>query len=337
VGRLIGARLGGALVVVASVIVVTFFLTRALPADPAVYFAGLGGTKEAIAAMRVKLGLDHSLLAQFGFYIRDLAAGDLGQSLTTGHAVVDDLWKRLPASFELTLTALFLAMVVGLPAGIAAALRPNSWFDHLVRVLGTAGVAMPTFFTGLLLLHVFYFDLGWAPAPLGRLSSFMVAPPHITGFYLVDSLLARDSETFVAAFSQIALPALTLALFAVAPLARATRAAMLDALSSDFVRTARAIPLGEFKTVVIYAFGNALLPVLTTIGMVFSFLLGANVLVEKVFAWPGVGSYAIEALIAADYAPVQGFVLAMAALYIVLNLVIDSAVIVADPRAAGAR
>jgi peptide/nickel transport system permease protein len=333
-GRVILSRLGGALVVIASVVVVTFLLTRALPADPAVYFAGMGATKAGIAAMRAKLGLDHSLIVQFAFYLRDLVHGNLGTSLTTGHPVLSDLATRLPASFELTIVALLLALAAGLPAGIAAALRPDSWFDHLVRVLGTAGVAMPTFFTGLLLLHIFYFDLGWAPPPLGQLSAFMVPPPHVTGFYLLDSLLAGQVATVIDAVRQIALPALTLALFAVAPITRATRAAMLDALASDFIRTARAIPLGRFRTIVIYAFGNALLPVLTNIGMVFSFLLGANVLVEKVFAWPGIGSYAINALIAADYAPVQGFVLVMAVLYIVLNLTIDLAVIAADPRAA---
>jgi peptide/nickel transport system permease protein len=301
--------LAGALAVVASVIVVTFVLTRALPADPAVYFAGLGGTKEAIAAMRAKLGLDHGLLTQFFVYIRALAAGDLGHSLTTGHPVLDDLTRRLPASLELTISALALAAIVGLPAGMAAAVWPNSWFDHLVRVIATVGVAIPTFFTGLMLLHV---------------------------FYLIDSLLAGDLATFAAAAFQLALPALTLSLFAVAPLARATRAAMLEVLASDFVRTARAIPLSRAKILFVYAFGNALLPVLTTIGMVFSFLLGANVLVEKVFGWPGIGSYAIDALIAADYAPVQGFVLLMAILYILLNLLIDIAVIVADPRTVGA-
>jgi peptide/nickel transport system permease protein len=333
-GQVIASRLAGALVVIVSVIIVTFFLTRALPADPAVYFAGMGGTEAAIAAVRAKLGLDHSLIAQFGFYLRDLIHGDLGMSLTTGQPVLSDLARRLPASFELTISALLLALIAGLPAGIVAALRPNTSFDHLVRIVSTAGVAMPTFFTGLLLLQVFYFDLGWAPPPFGRLSAFIAPPPHVTGLYLVDSLIAGQDATFVDALRQLALPSLTLALFAVAPIARATRAAMLDALASDFVRTARAIPLGSFRTTVVYAFGNALLPVLTSVGMVFSFLLGANVLVEKVFAWPGIGSYAINALIAADYAPVQGFVLVMAALYIALNLVIDLAVIAADPRAA---
>jgi ABC-type dipeptide/oligopeptide/nickel transport system permease component len=333
-GRLIASRAAGALVVVASVIVVTFILTRALPADPAVYFAGLGGTDAAIADMRTKLGLDRSLGVQFLRYVGDLASGDLGRSLTSGQPVLADMLRRLPASFELTLVALGLALLVGLPAGILAALRPGSAIDHVVRVGGTAGVAMPTFFTGLLLIHVFYTMLGWAPAPLGRLDAFMAAPPAVTGFYLIDSLLAGEFETFAAALAQLALPALTLAIFAVAPLARATRAAMLETLGSEFVRTARAIPLSRRKTVLTYAFGNALLPVLTTVGMVFSFLLGANVLVEKVFGWPGVGSYAIEALIAADYAPVQGFVLVMAGLYILLNLVIDIALAVADPRAA---
>ena len=333
---LIANRLVGALFVVASVIVVTFLLTHALPADPAVYFAGMGATKEGIADMRSKLGLDRSLLSQFAIYLRALAGGNLGHSLTTGHPVLDDLSRRLPASLELTVTALVLATMVGLPAGIWAAIRPNSWSDGIVRVVATLGVAIPTFFTGLMLLYVFYFELGWAPAPLGRLGPFAVPPPTITGFYLVDSLLAGEPRTFAAALSQIALPALTLALFAVAPLARATRAAMIEVLSSDFIRTARAIPLSGARILFVYAFGNALLPVLTTIGMVFSFLLGANVLVEKVFGWPGVGSYAVDALIAADYAPVQGFVLVMALLYVALNLAVDIAVIIVDPRTAGA-
>jgi len=336
VARLIANRLAGALVVVASVIVVTFFLTHALPADPAVYFAGMGATKEAIADMRSKLGLDRSLFSQFAIYLRALAGGDLGHSLTTGHPVLDDLARRLPASLELTVTALVFATIVGLPAGIWAAMRPNSWFDGMVRVVATLGVAIPTFFTGLMLLYVFYFELGWAPAPLGRLGSFASPPPPITGFYLVDSLLAGKPRTFAAVLGQIALPALTLALFAVAPLVRATRAAMIEALSSDFIRTAKAIPLSGARIVLVYAFGNALLPVLTTIGMVFSFLLGANVLVEKVFAWPGVGSYAVDALIAADYAPVQGFVLVMALLYTALNLLIDLAIIIVDPRTVAA-
>jgi ABC-type dipeptide/oligopeptide/nickel transport system permease component len=213
-----------------------------------------------------------------------------------------------------------------------AAVKQGSLADHLCRIIATAGVSLPVFFTGLLLVYLFYFVLGWSPAPLGRLDSFASAPPTLTGFYLLDSLAVGDGETFRAALAQIALPGVTLAIFALAPVARITRASMLAVLGADFVRTARAAGLSGRKVVITYAFRNAVLPVVTTLGMVFSFLLGANVLVEKVFAWPGVGSYAVEALIASDYAPVQGFVLVMAILYIVLNLLIDLAYRLIDPR-----
>jgi ABC-type dipeptide/oligopeptide/nickel transport system permease component len=188
------------------------------------------------------------------------------------------------------------------------------------------------FFTGLLLIYLFYFKLGWAPAPLGRLDVFYSAPPTITGFYLIDSLLAGEFETFRAALAQLILPTATLAIFSLAPIARMTRASMLSVLASDFVRTARAGGLSSRTVILTYAFRNAMLPVVTTLGMVFSFLLGANVLVEKVFAWPGIGSYAVEALITSDFAPVQGFVLTMAVLYVLLNLGIDMLYGVIDPR-----
>jgi peptide/nickel transport system permease protein len=191
---------------------------------------------------------------------------------------------------------------------------------------------LPVFFTGLLLVYVFYYLVGIAPAPLGRLDVFSSAPRQWTGFYLLDSVLAGDFATFQSALGQLILPAATLAIFSLAPLARITRASMLGAVGSEFVRTARASGLTPRRIVYVYAFRNAVLPVITTLGMVFSFLLGANVLVEKVFAWPGIGSYAVEALIAADYAPVQGFVLTMALLYVALNLVIDLLYGLVDPR-----
>ena len=188
------------------------------------------------------------------------------------------------------------------------------------------------FFTGLVLVYVFYFRLGWSPAPLGRLDVFLRAPPTVTGFYLIDSLIARDFETFRSALSQLILPAMTLAIFSLAPIARMTRASMLAVLSSR-IRPHRARQRPVAATVIVtYAFRNAMLPVITTLGMVFSFLLGANVLVEKVFAWPGIGSYAVEALISSDFAPVQGFVLTMAVMYVLLNLMIDILYGVIDPR-----
>ena len=219
-----------------------------------------------------------------------------------------------------------------MPLGIAAAMRPGSPVDHTCRIVTTAGVSLPTFFTGLLLVYVFYYLLGVAPAPLGRLDVFDSAPPQHSGFYLIDSLLAGDFETFRAALGQLVLPAATMAIFTLAPLARITRAAMLGALGSEFIRTARASGLARHRIVFVYAFRNAVLPVITTLGMVFSFMLGANVLVEKVFAWPGLGSYAVEALIASDYAPVQGFVLMLALLYVLLMVAIDLVYGLVAPR-----
>lgn len=317
---------------VIGVIVITFLLTRALPGDPAAFFAGPAGTTEAVEQIREKLGLNRSLPVQFWIYLKDLARGDLGVSLSTGQPVLTEIATRLPASLELTLSALLFAVAVAVPLGVLAATKPGSWIDHLCRLLTTAGVSLPTFFTGLLLAYVFYFILGWAPSPLGRLDPYLSAPAHVSGFYLIDSLIARDVEAFVGAAKQLILPALTMGLFVLAPLARMTRASMLSVLSADFVRTARASGLSRSTVLFRYALRNALLPVVTTLGMVFSFLLGSNVLVEKVFAWPGVGSFAIEALVSSDYAPVQGFVLTMALLYVGLNLTIDMLYGLIDPR-----
>jgi len=332
--RMIVNRLIGAIPNIIGVVIVTFLLTRALPGDPAAYFAGPAATQEAIDQIRVQLGLDKSLMHQFGLYLKELAGGDLGNSLSTGQPVLNEILTRLPASLELTLCGLVFALSIAIPLGILAATRPGSWIDHLCRMLATAGVSLPTFFTGLLLAYVFYYLVGLAPSPLGRIDVAFSAPPAITGLYLIDSLIARDLELFWAAFKQLVLPSITLGLFVMAPLMRMTRASMLGVLSSDFIRTARASGLSRTKVLYAYAFRNALLPVVTTLGMVFSFLLGSNVLVEKVFAWPGIGSYVIEALVASDYAPVQGFVLTMALVYVLLNLAIDVLYVVIDPRVA---
>ena len=317
-----------------GVVLISFVLTRALPGDPAVYFAGMMADAESIEQTRRALGLDRSWATQFFLYIERLLHGDLGMSLNTGRPVIDELLTRLPASLELTFLGLGVAIAIAVPLGVIAATRPGSWVDHLCRILVTAGVSLPTFFTGLFLIYVFYYLLGWAPSPLGRLDIFHLPPPHVTGFYLIDSLIAKDTEVFWASLRQLILPAITLGIFALAPIARMTRAAMLNALASDYVRTARAGGLRRATVLGTYALRNASLPVLTTLGMVFSFLLGANVLVEKVFSWPGIGSFAIEALVASDYAAVQGFVLTMALLFVVVNLLIDVVLTLIDPRVA---
>jgi peptide/nickel transport system permease protein len=330
--KIIATRLLSALPNLAGVVAITFILTRALPGDPAAYFAGAAATQEAVAQVRSQLGLDKPLLEQFFLYVAGLARGDMGLSLTTGQPVAQELLARLPASLEMVFLALLLACAVALPLGVLAAMRPGSWIDQLCRLVTTAGVSLPTFFTGLLLAYVFYFLLGWAPSPMGRLDPMFSPPATVTGLYLVDAALAGDPAMWWASLKQLVLPVLTMAIFVLAPIARMTRASMLSVLSADFIRTARASGLSTGTVLVTYALRNALLPVVTTLGMVFGFMLGSSVIVEKVFGWPGVGSYAIDALTASDYAPVQGFVLAMGVLFVLLNLLVDLLYGLIDPR-----
>src|SRR6267378_4671754 len=207
-----------------GVVIVTFMLTRVLPGDPAVYFAGPAATPQSIAEIRKSLGLDKSLPEQFTRYVNDLAHGNFGNSLSTGRPVATEITSRLPASAELTLLGLILSIVIAVPLGIFAAVKQGSLIDHLCRIVATAGVSLPVFFTGLLLVYIFYFRLGWSPAPIGRLDAFATSPSNITGFYLIDSLVTGDFETFRSAFGQLILPASTLAVFSLAPITRMNRA-----------------------------------------------------------------------------------------------------------------
>ena len=333
IARRVGSRLLASLPALLGVVVVTFVLMRVLPGDPAVFFAsGPSAGREEIEDLRRSMGLDKPVPLQLVRYLGDIARGDLGRSLTTGQPVTTDMRRRLPASLELTFSALALALLVAVPLGVAAALRPGSAVDHAVRMVCTLGVCVPTFVSGLLLIYAFYYLLGWAPDPTARIDIFASSPPDITGFYLLDFALVRDWEGWRAAAGQLVLPALTMALFVLAPLARMTRASMLAVLGSDFIRTAHAMGLPRRRIVVGYALRNALLPVLTITGIVFSTMLGANVLVEKVYSWPGVASYALDALLASDYAPVQAFVLLMALIFVMVNVLIDVLYGIADPR-----
>ena len=315
-----------------GVVIVTFLLTRALPGDPAAYFAGPAATKEAIEQIRANLGLDKPLdrpVRPLCHRSRARRPRPIADHRPAGRQGDPDPPAGLGGADA---AGPLVSMMIAVPLGIVAATRPGSLVDHACRIVATAGVSLPVFFTGLILVYVFYYLLGWAPAPLGRLDVFFSPPPHVTGFYLIDSLIAGELEVFWSSLKQLLLPAATLAIFSIAPITRMTRASMLAVLASDFVRTARASGLAPYTVIVTYAFRNAMIPVVTTLGMVFSFLLGANVLVEKVFAWPGIGSFAVEALIASDFAPLQGFVLTMAVMYVALNLIIDVLYGLIDPR-----
>jgi ABC-type dipeptide/oligopeptide/nickel transport systems, permease components len=331
--RFIFRRLLGTLPLLIGVGVFTFILVRVLPGDPAAYYAtGPMATNEEIAQVRTVLGLDRPIAEQLGRYFRDIASGDLGRSLVTGQLVSRDLVERFPASFELTLVAMILALLISIPLGIVAAIRAGSWIDHIVRFIGTLGVSMPAFVAGILLIFIFYFKLGIAPEPIDRIDPFMLKPPSVTGLMLFDSVIAGNFSAFSSAVGRLLLPALTMAIIVIAPLMRMTRASMIAVLGSDFIRTARAAGMNWWTVYVLYGLRNALLPVLTTIGLVISYQLGANVVVEKVFAWPGVGSYALNSLLATDYAPVQGYVLLMACVYVVINTSIDILYALVDPR-----
>jgi peptide/nickel transport system permease protein len=333
IARRVAQRLLSSIPALLGVVVVTFILMRVLPGDPAVFFAsGPSAGQAEIDELRHKMGLDKPVPVQLALYLKDVATGNLGHSMTTGQPVVTDIRRRLPASLELTFTALAIALLLAVPLGVAAALRPGSLVDHAVRLLCTLGVCVPTFVSGLLLIYVFYYLLGWAPDPTARLDIFAATPPDITGFYLIDFALVGDWSGWWAAFTQLLLPAFSMALFVLAPLARMTRASMLAVLGSDFIRTAQSVGLPRRRIIVAYALRNALLPVLTITGIVFSTMLGANVLVEKVFSWPGVASYALDALLASDYAPVQAFVLLMATIFVLVNVLIDILYGIADPR-----
>lgn len=334
----IARRLIGALPLLVGVCLFTFVLVRVLPGDPAVYYAtGPMATQDEIAAVRTALGLDKPLHVQLGRYLTDIAHGDLGRSLTTGQSVVADLTERLPASLELTAFAMALALALAIPLGVLAAIGVGSWIDHLVRFLGTLGVSMPTFVTGIVLIFVFYFQFGWAPDPIDRIDPFISRPASVTGFLLIDAVLAGNGEAFASAAGRLVLPGVAMASFVLAPIMRITRASMLAVLGGDFIRTAKAAGFGWWTVYIRYGLANALLPVLTTVGLVTSYLIGANVVIEKVFAWPGVGSYALSALLATDYAPVQGYVLLMAFIFVVINTIIDVLYAFADPRIRTAR
>ena len=325
-------RLALAAVTLVGVVVAVFIMTHLLPSDPAALRAGPLASEELIAQYRREMGLDQPLYVQFVDYASVLLRGDLGNSWRTEQPVRDELGQRLPATLELATTALAFAILIGLSLGILAAVYFGKWIDHAARVFATLGASLALFWLALVGVQVFYYNLRWAPPPLGRLTVGLPEPPAVTGLFTVDSLLAGDRAIFADAVGHLWLPALTLAFVVSAPLIKIVRAAMLEALSADFVRTARAIGLSSRQVVLVDALRNAFIPVLTTVGIVFGYLMAGNVIIERVFSWPGIGYYAWNALITNDFNAVQGFVLLIAVVYVLLNLFIDLAYAFIDPR-----
>lgn len=320
------------LAVPAGVLLASFVILRLLPGDPAAIQAAAPGlTPAEVAEVRHRMGADAPILTQLHAYLRGLATGDLGRSTLTGRPVTVELAERLPASAELTLAGFALALLAAMPLGVWAAQRGGA-ADRVARGAAAAALSVPSFLTGLGLITLFYTTLGWAPEPVGRIDPFLSTPPRITGLLVPDALLASDGEAARAALAQLALPALTLALFAFGPLLRMTRAAMAAALASDYILAARANGLPRRRILWTYAARNAAAPVIGTLGMTFAAMLGAGVIVETVFAWPGLGRFAVEAALALDYAALQGFVLVMAVVFVAVTLATDLLQALIDPR-----
>ena len=315
-----------------GVTLITFTLTYLLPGNPALVKAGPLATPEHIREMERQMGLDRPVPVQYWRYLSGVLRGDFGESATTGRPVLTDFLQRVPATLELTLASMLIAIGVGIPLGVLAAVRRDGPLDHVSRLLGVGGVAMPTFWTGLLAVYVFFYHLGVAPPPLGRLSPGVTAPSALTGLYTVDALLGGSWRALGSALHQLMLPALTLGFSVMAPVTRMVRATMLEILESDYVKAAWAAGLPRRTIVYGDALRNCMIPVITLIGVVFGFLMAGNVVVEIVFAWPGIGNYAVTSLLTKDAAPIQGFVLFVAVVYVLINFTVDVVYGLVDPR-----
>lgn len=325
----IARRLLQAVLVIWGVTLVAFVIARVLPGNPVYLVVGAYADKNTIAEATERLGLDVSIPEQYRIYASDLAHGDLGTSTTTSNPVTTDLAQRIPATAELGIAALILIILLALPIGIAAALRPRGMPGRIADVASAAGVAMPQFWLGLVLIYVFFYRLDWFPAPLGRLPDDLSG--SATGWVWLGSLFNGNIATFWEATRALALPAVTLALTIMPPLVQVIRSSVEAALESDAIRTARALGLSRVQ-VVRDALRLAALPILEMLALIVGILISSAVLVETVFSWPGIGQYAVNAINASDYAAVQAVVLVSALTYVTVYLLVEVAQLLIDPR-----
>lgn len=311
---------------------ITFLLTRILPGNPIDRVAGPYISQERREEMKRAARLDRPFYEQFVLYLGDLLRGDMGISYTTARPVINDLRERLPATLELVLLSMSVAIGLGLPVGIIGALTRDALPDQIGRVLSVIGVSLPTFWLALVLLYLFFYQWNILPAPVGRLPITMSPPPTITGMYTVDALLVGDLEVFRTALAAMILPAVAAGFTAMAPIARMARSSMIDALESDYVRTARMLGLPGWRIVLQHALKNAMPPVLTITAAVLGFAIGGQVLIEYIFAWPGLGQYAYNAILASDFPAIQGFIILVTTIYVLIYLVVDIVNAAIDPR-----
>lgn len=315
--------------IILGLVTLVFFIVRVIPADPVSFIAGEHATKEQVAELQQKWGLDQPLHVQFLVYVKQLARGDFGVSFYTHQPVLEELGRRLPATLELTIAALALSVLLGIPLGIVSALVRNSWFDHLVRVVTIGGLSIVGFWLGIMLQLVIGYKLNLLPL-MGRID--LHAPQNISGFLVLDSILTLNMGALLSSIKHLLLPATAIAFATFAVIARFTRAGMLDALHSDYVLYEQAMGLPYFLIIIKYVLRNSITSTVTQIGLVFASLLGGAAVIETVFEWPGLGNFLVQSIILADYKVILGVTVWIGLVYIVMNLLIDIAQTIIDPR-----
>lgn len=329
--RFLLRRLAWMVVVIWGVVTLTFVISHLVPADPARLAAGVHAGPAQVASVRKQFGLDKPVYVQYVIYVKGVLQGNLGTSLVTRRPVMQDLLDYWPATIELTLFALLVYAVVGIPAGIISALYRDSAVDQGTRVAALFGASMPAFWFGLLLQLIFGKDLGWFPLD-GRLGLFSTPPPHLTGLYVLDSLLTGHWHDFVGALHHLVMPGITLGLTSIAFVMRLSRASLLEILGRDYIRTARSKGLSQLRTVLVHGFRNALFPIITLTGLQIGSLMGGAVLVEDIFDWPGIGRYALQSVERMDFPAIMGVTLGVSVVYVVVNLAVDLVYMLVDPR-----
>jgi peptide/nickel transport system permease protein len=326
-------RLLSMVVMLLSISLVTFALSHIVPGDPARLIAGMNASNEQVAKIRVRLGLDHPLPEQYFTYLTGLLHGDLGDSVLNGRPVLENLARFFPATVELALAAFLIAAFIGVPLGVISAVKRNSPIDQIIRVTSLVGVALPSFWIGIILILVFFFYLGWLPQGRQTDTRLILEYPvsAVTNFLLIDTLLAHNWIVFVDALKHLILPAVTLALGPLARFARFTRTVMLETLDEEFIRVARAKGVREWSVIWRHALRNALIPVTTLMGLAVGYMLGGSVLVETVFSWPGIGQYAYDSIVNLDYPAILGTTLLATIVFLFSNFVVDILYVALDP------
>lgn len=325
-------RLLNLLPVLLGITLLVFLFLHLIPGDPATVLLGERATPEQVEALREQLGLNQPLPLQYLAFLNNLFHLDFGTSIISGIPIIDEIKTRFPATFELSLAAMIVAVILGIPAGVLAAVYKNRPADNLTMIGSLLGVSMPVYWLGLLLIYLFAITLNWFP-PSGRISieAGLTFQP-ITGFYLLDAILKLDINLLQDVLAHLILPALTLGTIPLAILARMTRSSLLEVLSQDYIRTARAKGIPEHWVILRHGLKNALLPVVTIIGLQFGTLLGGAILTETIFSWPGIGSWIYEGILARDYPVVQGGVVVVSVIFVLVNLVVDISYALFDPR-----